>query len=166
MVIQKWSQVSFNGNTSRKTRLIWSGLCMSSPSSLHWLATQHFYERYKCKQRESFLSQPEHSIWVLIINTVGLNLALHWRQDSCPGTTLIFMVFSCWAIWRVITCSPLTLQRYFINSAQHLLSLLSKTLPNTSSQYSTWPSLSPSHLKVLLSTNSFLPHLFQRHANS
>ena len=34
-------------------------------------------------------------------------LALDWRQNSCPGTTLIFLLFSCWAIWRVITCSPL-----------------------------------------------------------
>ena len=37
---------------------------MSSPSPLHRLATQHFDERYKHKQSESFLSQPEHTIWV------------------------------------------------------------------------------------------------------
>ena len=94
------------------------------------------------------------------------NLALHWRQDSCPSTTLIFLVFSCWAIWRVIICSSLTLRRYFINTAQHLLFLLSKTLPNTNSEYSVWSFLSPSHLKVLLSTNTRLPHLFQSHQNS
>ena len=35
---------------------------MSSPSPLHRLATQHFDERYKRKQSESFLSQPEHTI--------------------------------------------------------------------------------------------------------
>ena len=41
-----------------------SGLCMSSLSPLHRLATQHFDECYKCKQSESFLSQPEYTIWV------------------------------------------------------------------------------------------------------
>ena len=61
------------------------------------------------------------------------NLSLHWQQNSCPGTALIFLFFSCWAIWRVITCSPLTLRRCFINTAQYLLFLLSKTLPNTCS---------------------------------
>ena len=42
----------------------WSGLCMSSLSPLHRLATQHFDERLKHKQIESFWSQPEHTIWV------------------------------------------------------------------------------------------------------
>ena len=57
------------------------------------------------------------SIWnrlkfILIINTVSLsnkNSTLHWRQNSCPGTTLIFFVFSCWAICNVITCSACSL---------------------------------------------------------
>ena len=69
--------------------------------------------------------------FILIINTVSLYLALHWRQNSCPGTTLIFLVFSYWAIWRVITCLSWTLRQCFINTPQHLLSLLSETLPNT-----------------------------------
>ena len=38
--------------------------CMSGPRPLHRIATQHFDERYKRKQSESFLSQPEHTIWV------------------------------------------------------------------------------------------------------
>ena len=33
---------------------------MSSPNLLHRLATQHFDERYKRRQSDSFLSQPEH----------------------------------------------------------------------------------------------------------
>ena len=37
---------------------------MLSFTSLHRLATKHFDERYKRKQSESFLSQPEHTIWV------------------------------------------------------------------------------------------------------
>ena len=37
---------------------------MSSPNPLHRLATQHFDGTYKWKQSESFLSQPEHTIWV------------------------------------------------------------------------------------------------------
>ena len=47
-----------------KAKLIWSGLCISSPSPLHRLAKQHFDERCKCKHSESFLSQPEHTIWI------------------------------------------------------------------------------------------------------
>ena len=37
---------------------------MASHSQLHRLATQHFHERYKRKQIELLLSQPEHTIWV------------------------------------------------------------------------------------------------------
>ena len=37
------------------------------------------------------------------------NSTLHWRQNSCRGTTLIFFFFSCWAIWSVITCSTCSL---------------------------------------------------------
>ena len=59
MVIQKCLQINFIGNTSGQTKLIWSGLCMSSPSPFHQLATQHFDERNKRKQSKSFLSQPE-----------------------------------------------------------------------------------------------------------
>ena len=36
---------------------------MSNISPLHRLATQHFDERYKRKQSDSFLTQPEHTIW-------------------------------------------------------------------------------------------------------
>ena len=69
-----------------------------------------------------------------VSNTVSnKNLALHWRQNSYPDTTLIFLVFSCQAIWRVISSSPLTFRQCFINTPQHLLSLLSKTLPSTCS---------------------------------
>ena len=46
------------------TKLTWWGLCMSSLSPSHRPATQHFDEGYKNKQSESFLSQPEHAIWV------------------------------------------------------------------------------------------------------
>ena len=109
--------------------------------------------------------------FILISNTVSntifnKNSTLNWQQNSCPGTSLIFLIFSYWAIWRVITCLPLTLLRCFINTAQHLLSLLSKTLPNTCSWCSIWSFFSPSHLKVLLSTNTSLPHPFQSHPNS
>ena len=46
------------------TKLTWWGLCMSSLSPSHRPGTQHFDEGYKNKQSESFLSQPEHAIWV------------------------------------------------------------------------------------------------------
>ena len=61
-----------------------SGLCMSSLSPLHRLATQHFDERYKRKQSESFLSQPEHTIWVSrhrTLRTQYLHLGVFlWKQ--------------------------------------------------------------------------------------
>ena len=67
-----------------KTNLIWSGLCMSSPSPLHLLATQHFDERYKRKQSASFLSQPEHTTWVSrhrTLRTQHLHFAVFpWKQ--------------------------------------------------------------------------------------
>ena len=65
-------------------RSSWSGLCMSSPSRLHRLATQHFDARYNCKHSESFLSQPEHTIWVSrhrTLRTQYLHLgAFLWKQ--------------------------------------------------------------------------------------
>ena len=65
-------------------RSSWSGLCMSSPSRLHRLATQHFDARYNCKQSESFLSQPEHTIWVSrhrTLRTQYLHLSVFlWKQ--------------------------------------------------------------------------------------
>ena len=36
MVIYKWSQINFNRSTSVKTKLIWSVLCILSPTPLHW----------------------------------------------------------------------------------------------------------------------------------
>ena len=61
-----------------------SGLCMLSPSPLHPLATQHFDERYKRKQSESFLSQPEQTIWVSrhrTLRTQYLHLGVFlWKQ--------------------------------------------------------------------------------------
>ena len=41
------------------------------------------------------------------------NVALRLRQNSCPGTTLVFLVFSCWAIWRVIACSTLSSMMFY-----------------------------------------------------
>ena len=64
--------------------------------------------------------------WVSVSNK---NLALHWQRNSYPGITLVFFIFICKAIWRVITFLPW--RRCFINTPQHLLSFLSKTLPNT-----------------------------------
>ena len=65
----RWSQISFNGNNYAKAKLIWSDLCMSSPSPLRWLVTQHFDDRYKYKESEWLLSQPEHTFWVRRLKT-------------------------------------------------------------------------------------------------
>ena len=76
---------------------------MSSPSLLHRLATQHFDERYKHKQSESFLSQPEHTIWVSrhrTLRTQYLHLGVFlWKQyiilvsykDFCKLQIFYFM---------------------------------------------------------------------------
>ena len=112
MVIQKWPQINFNGNTQGKTSFIWSGLCMSSLSILHRLATQHFDERYKRKRSESFLGQPEHTIWVSrhrTLRTKYLHLGVFlWKQyiilasykdfcrlqSFCLCTTLLALTYS------------------------------------------------------------------------
>ena len=61
-----------------------SDFCMPSPSPLHRLATQHSDERFKRKQSESFLSQPEHIIWVSrhgTLSTLYLRLGVFlWKQ--------------------------------------------------------------------------------------
>ena len=84
------------------------------------------------------------------------SLVLHWRQNSCPGTTLLFLVFSCWAIGRVITCSSVTLAWCFINTAQNLLSSSHKHFQMPVHNVAYGPFLSPSHLKVLLFTKASL----------
>ena len=76
-------------------------------SDIQWIHCQYL------QQIEIYL---EHQYSESVSNK---SLALCWRQNGCLGRT--FLVFSCWAIWRVITCSPLTLQQCFINTAQHLL---------------------------------------------
>ena len=107
---------------------------------IHWIHCQYL------QQIEIYL---DHQY---IESVSKKNLVLLYRQNICPVTTLIFLVFSCWVIWRVTTCSPLALRQYFINTAQNLLSLLSK-IPAHNVAYRHF--ISPSHLKVLLSTNLF-----------
>ena len=53
-----------NYNENTKTKLILSGLSMSSLHPLHRQAAQHCDERFLRKKSESFLSQPEQTIWV------------------------------------------------------------------------------------------------------
>ena len=84
MVIKKRWQIIFNENTNGKKNLIWSGLCMSSLRPLHRQAAQHFDERFIRKQSESFLSQPEQTIWVSrhrTLRTQYLHLGVFlWKQ--------------------------------------------------------------------------------------
>ena len=49
----------FNENTQGKTKVISSGLFMSSLRLFHQQEAQHFDERFIRKQCESFLSKPE-----------------------------------------------------------------------------------------------------------
>ena len=57
---------------------------MSSLRPLHRQAAQHFDERFIRKQSESFLSQPEHTIWVSrhrTLRTQYLHLGIFlWKQ--------------------------------------------------------------------------------------
>ena len=73
------------------------------------------------------------------------NLALYRRQNSCPGTTLIFLAFSYWAIRRVFTCSPSTLRQF------------SSILRNMSFPYSQKRYQTPAH--NVASAHSFLLHI-------
>ena len=57
-------KINFNGNNSGKTKLIWLGLCLPRFWALHQQAAQHFHNRFIRKQSDSFLSHPEHTIWL------------------------------------------------------------------------------------------------------
>ena len=68
---------------------------MSSLRPLHRQAAQHFDERYKRKQSESFLSQQEHTIWVprnrpLRIKYLHLDVSL-WKQYKIQVAKFLFM---------------------------------------------------------------------------
>ena len=75
---------------------------MSSSSPLHRLATQHFDERYKRKQSESFLRQPQHTIWAS-------------RHRKFENPIFIFGCFSLKAVYNscklqsFCLCTPLLL---------------------------------------------------------
>ena len=83
-----------------RARQIWSGLCMSSFHPLHRQAAQHFDERFICKQTESFLSQPEQTIWVSRHRT--LRTQYLWKQykiiasykDFCKLRSLFMYSFT------------------------------------------------------------------------
>ena len=80
---------------------------MSSRSPSHRIATQHFDERYKVKQIESFLRQPEHKIWAsrsrtlrtqyLYLSCCFVSFFLKAAYDSCnlqrllPVAKFLFM---------------------------------------------------------------------------
>ena len=66
---------------------------MSSPCPLHRLATQHCDERYKRKQSESFLSQPENTIWISrhrTLRTQYLHLGIVFMY-SFTHTNIVFL---------------------------------------------------------------------------
>ena len=58
---------------------------------------------------------------VSICNRLNFILIIYMVKLSLRKTKIYtaFLVFSCWAIWRVITCSPLTLRQSFMNTPQH-----------------------------------------------
>ena len=55
---------------------------MSSLRPLHRQAAQHFDERFIRKQSESFLSQPEQTIWVSRHRTLRTQYSLKAVQNS------------------------------------------------------------------------------------
>ena len=117
----KWSQINFDGNTSGKTKLIWSGLCISSPSQLHQLEAQHFDEHYKRKQSESFVSKPEHTIWVSRHRTLRMQY-LHfgvflWNQYK------VLPRCNKYASWKIFVY-------VFLYSHQHSISFKAPTYWN------------------------------------
>ena len=84
-------------------RSSWSGIFLSSPSPLYWLATQYFDECSKCKQSESFLSQPEHTIWVSrhrTFRTQYLHLgSFLWKQYVIPAS---YKTFASWKVFDYV----------------------------------------------------------------
>ena len=103
-----------------RARQIWSGLCMSSFHPLHRQAAQHFDERFICKQTESFLSQPEQTIWVSrhrTLRTQYLHLGVFlWKQ------------YKILASYSFCLCTPLlTLTKSFFSSIHQLKLSSSKT---------------------------------------
>ena len=95
------------------------------------------------------------------------NLALHWRQNSCPGTTLIFFGFQLLSHFEsdhLFTFNFPTMYR------QYCTTLTFSPLRNiTKHLFLMWHMvsfISPLHWKVLFFTNARLPHFFQSHSNS
>ena len=98
----------------------WSGLCMSNPSPLHRLATQHFDGCYKSKQSESILSQPEHIIGVsrhitLRIQYLDLGVFI-WRQYIIIESYKDFLMLE--SFWL---CTSLLTRTYSCFSCTYLL---------------------------------------------
>ena len=90
---------------------------MSSLSPLHQLATQHFDERYKWKQSESFFSQPEHTIWVSRnrnLRTQYLQLGIFlWKQYIIPASYKEFLLVAKFLIMYSLTHTNIVfLSRY------------------------------------------------------
>ena len=96
-------------------RLCWGTVCQhTGEMTIDWAFTLVFDIQWiHCQYLQQIELYLHHQFNESVSNK---NLALHWPQNSCPGIGLTFLVFSCWAIWRVITCSPLTLRWCFINT--------------------------------------------------
>ena len=83
---------------------------MSQP--LHRLATKRFDERYKRKQSESLLSQPEHTIWVLrqkTLTTQYIHSSIFlWKQYITLASYKLF-----WKLRSFCLCTPLLIISLF-----------------------------------------------------
>ena len=128
MVISTWRQINLNGNTQDNTKLIWSGLCMSSPSPLHRLATQHFDECYK--QSESFFRQPENTIWVSRHRTLRIQY-LHlgnflWKQYITLASYKNFYITNYIYITLIYKCLSNCCAKFLLHSVFLLITWKAK----------------------------------------
>ena len=97
-------------------------LCESSPSPLHRLVTQNFDERYKRKQSESFLSQPEHTIWIsrhiTLKKHLGLNQHLHFEkfQKFTFGCFSLKVLYNSCKVQRILQVEKLLIMYSFTHT--------------------------------------------------
>ena len=93
---------------------------MSSFCPLHRQAAQHFDEHFIGKQSESFLSQPEQTIWVSRHRTL--------RTQYLHFSVFLWKQYKILASYSFCLCTPLlTLTKSFFSSIHQLKLLSSKT---------------------------------------
>ena len=80
---------------------------MPGPSPLHRLVAQHFDEPHNNKQSKSFLSQPEHTIWVSRHRTL--------RDNFYIWVFFLKAAHNSWKLWRLLQVAKFLFMYSFTN---------------------------------------------------